>query len=77
MSTPFSTRGGCTPVVHDHDHLIDHTCRRPVGGDKTSQAPGYTLTVNNPDGGGIEDLFEDEISRVVVDDALESLILNQ
>lgn len=78
MSNPFSTRGGCTPVLHDAGHLHVHTCKRPRGGDKTIQAPGYTLTVTNPGpNGGVLDLFEDENGSVVVDDALESLVLNQ
>jgi hypothetical protein len=34
------------------------------------------MIVNNP-GEGVLDLFEDENGIVVVDDALESLILNQ
>jgi hypothetical protein len=72
----FSTRGGCVPVVPDAGHLLVHTCRRPVGGEKTIQAPQFILTVTNGEG-GIEDLFEDENGVVVVDDALESLILNQ
>lgn len=75
--SPDSTRGGCTPVIHDHNHELSHTCRRPRGGDATSRAPGYTLVVTNPDGGGIEDLFADENDIVVVDDALESLVLNK
>jgi hypothetical protein len=73
MSKPFSTRGGCVPVVHS-DHLLVHTCRRPVGGDKTIGAPQYSLTVTN--GGVVEDLFQDELGNVVVDDALDALILN-
>lgn len=76
MNTPFTTRGACTPVIHDEGHELSHTCRRPRGGDMTSLAPGYTLTVTNPDG-GVEDLFQDEMGNVVVDDALESLALNQ
>lgn len=77
MNAPFSIKGGCTPVIHDSNHLLSHTCRRPRGGDMTARAPGYTLTVTNPNGGGVEDLFQDEFGNVVVDDALDSLILNQ
>lgn len=69
-------RGGCTPVIHDSGHELSHTCRRPRGGDPTQGAPGYTMIVNNP-GEGVEDLFQDELGNVVVDDALESLALNQ
>lgn len=44
---PFTNRGACTPVQHDHGHLIVHTCCRPRGGDKTIQPPIYSLVVHN------------------------------
>ena len=54
-------------------------CQRPVGGDMTARPPVYVLTVTNPQsgGGGVLDLFQDEVGNVVVDDTLDSLILNQ
>lgn len=73
---PNSTRGGCVPVLHDAEHLHVHTCKRERGGDKTIQPPGYSLVVTNPNGGGVEDLFQNELGNVVVDDALDSLNLN-
>lgn len=76
MEQPWNNKGGGTPVVHDNHRLLVHSCRRPRGGDKTIASPGYTMIVNNP-GEGVLDLFEDENGIVVVDDALESLILNQ
>lgn len=74
MSKPFSTRGGCVPVTHDPEHILVHTCRRPVGGDRTIKAPTYALVVTND--GEIDDLFQDELGNVVVDNGLEPLILN-
>ena len=72
---PFDTKGSCTPVDHDPFGILSKRCHRPHGGDMTARAPIYTLTATND--GVVEDLFEDELGNVVVDDALESLALNQ
>ena len=57
------------PLVHD--------CCAASGGDMTIKSPEYFLTVTNPTSSDIiQDLFEDEAGSVVVDDLLESLILN-
>lgn len=55
-----------TQVVHD--------CRPARGGDMTIKSPEYFLTVTNE--GIIYNLFEDETGAVVVDDILDTLILN-
>lgn len=76
MSKPFSTPGGCTPVIHDDGTLV-HDCRTERGGTKTAGVPQITpLEAVNADG-EILDLFENENGSVVVDDALDFLILNQ
>jgi hypothetical protein len=41
-------RGDCIPLLGDPNKIFTHTCRRPVGGDKTVGAPQYELTVENP-----------------------------
>ena len=71
---PFSTPGSCTPVIHDSGELV-HDCRTERGGTKTASAPpSAPLEAVNEDGETM-DLFEDETGSVVVDDALDFLIL--
>lgn len=42
------SRGGCTPVLHDPDHVFGpHACAAK-GGTMTIKAPAYELTVENP-----------------------------
>ena len=54
-----------------------HDCRGERGGAMTIKSPEYFLRVTNPTSDEIiQDLFEDETGSVVVDDLLETLILN-
>jgi len=73
----------CTTPLIDGEASADLTqpnsCQRTTGGDMTIRPPRFNLTVTNLVDGeeSIEDLFADENDAVVVDDTLDSLILNQ
>jgi len=72
-TTPLIDGEAATPLTQPD------ACQRTQGGDMTIRPPRFDLTVTNIVDGeeSIEDLFADETDAVVVDDTLDSLILNQ
>lgn len=63
---PSESKGRCVPVTPGKD--LVHTCRRPVGGDKTAQSPLYAFTVTNPDGTIWLQIMATEAREIFFDD---------